>query len=159
VWRRACWATLRIRLFAHLLRLPASYGDRVPIGDVTSRCTADVETLDTVFSSGVALLLAHLVRLVTIAGAMALMSPGLSLVAALVAAPLVLITRVLQVRVRQAERQTRVAIGAVLDAGRVIVLDQGRVAEEGAPAALIARDGRFAAWLDLETAGGDWERA
>jgi ABC-type multidrug transport system fused ATPase/permease subunit len=34
---------LRTQLFAHLLRLPASYFDRVPIGDVISRCTADVE--------------------------------------------------------------------------------------------------------------------
>jgi ATP-binding cassette subfamily B protein len=104
---------LRTRLFAHLQRLPASYFDRVPIGDVISRCTADVETLDTVFSSGVALLLANLVRLVTIAVAMVALSPVLSLVAALIAAPLVLVTRTLQVRVRQAERKTRVAIGAV----------------------------------------------
>lgn len=104
---------LRTRLFAHLQRLPTSYFDRVAIGDVISRCTADVDTLDTVFSSGVALLLAHLVRLVTIAVAMVLLSPGLSLVAALVAAPLVLVTRFLQVRVRQAERETRLAIGAV----------------------------------------------
>jgi ATP-binding cassette subfamily B multidrug efflux pump len=104
---------LRTRLFAHLQRLPTSFFDRVPIGDVISRCTADVETLDTVFSSGVAVLLAHLVRLVTIAVAMVVLSPGLCLVAALVAAPLVLITRALQVRVRQAERETRLAIGEV----------------------------------------------
>ncbi len=104
---------LRTRLFAHLQRLPASYFDRVPIGDVISRCTADVDTLDTVFSSGVALLLANLVRLVTIAVAMVALSPGLSLIAALVAAPLVFVTRALQVRVRQAERETRLAIGAV----------------------------------------------
>ena len=104
---------LRTRLFAHLLRLPASYFDRVPIGDAISRCTADVDTLDTVFSSGVALLLANLVRLVTIAIAMVALSPGLSLIAALMAAPLVLVTRALQVRVRHAERETRRAIGAV----------------------------------------------
>ena len=104
---------LRTRLFAHLQRLPASYFDRVPIGDVISRCTADVDTLDTVFSSGVALLLANLVRLVTIAVAMVALSPALSLIAALIAAPLVLVTRALQVRVRQAERESRVAIGAV----------------------------------------------
>ena len=104
---------LRTRLFAHLQRLPASYFDRVPIGDVISRCTADVDTLDTVFSSGVVLLLANLVRLVTIAVAMVVLSPGLSLIAALIAAPLVLVTRALQVRVRQAERESRVAIGAV----------------------------------------------
>ncbi|MGH7333587.1 MAG: ABC transporter ATP-binding protein [Candidatus Rokuibacteriota bacterium] len=104
---------LRTRLFAHLQRLPTSYFDRVPVGDVISRCTADVDTLDTVFSSGVALLLANLVRLVTIAGAMVALSPTLSLVVALIAAPLVLVTRALQVRVRHAERENRAAVGAV----------------------------------------------
>ncbi len=104
---------LRTRLFAHLQRLPTSYFDRVPAGDVISRCTADVDTLDTVFSSGVAVLLANLVRLVTIAVAMVALSPRLSLIAALIAAPLVLVTRVLQVRVRRAERDNRAAVGAV----------------------------------------------
>jgi ATP-binding cassette subfamily B multidrug efflux pump len=58
---------LRTRLFAHVQRLPASYFDQVPVGDVISRCTADIDALDSVFSSGVALLLSNLMRLVTIA--------------------------------------------------------------------------------------------
>jgi ATP-binding cassette subfamily B protein len=102
---------LRTRLFAHLQRLPASYFDRVPVGDVISRCTADVDTLDTVFSSGVLVLLANLVRLVTIA--VVALSSALSLVATVMAVPLVLVTRALQGRVREAERETRLAIGAV----------------------------------------------
>jgi ATP-binding cassette, subfamily B, multidrug efflux pump len=43
-----------------------------------------------------------------------------------------------------------------LDADRVIVLDKGRIVEEGAPAALVASKGRFAALLELEAAGWDW---
>lgn len=104
---------LRARLFAHLQRLPTGYLDRVPTGDLISRCTSDVDTLDTVFSSGVALLLANLVRLVTIAVAMVALSPGLTFVAAMVAAPVLLVTRVLQVRIRHAERENRAAVGAV----------------------------------------------
>ena len=104
---------LRTRLFAHVQRLPASYFDRVAIGDVISRCTADVDTLDTVFSSGVAVLVANLVRLVTIAAAMVALSPTLSAVAAVVAVPLVIATRVAQRRVRRAERDTRAAVAAV----------------------------------------------
>jgi len=104
---------LRTRLFAHVQRLPASYFDRVAIGDVISRCTADVDTLDTVFSSGVALLVANLVRLVTIAAAMMALSPTLSALAAVIAVPLVIVTRMMQLRVRQAERDTRVAVAAV----------------------------------------------
>jgi ATP-binding cassette subfamily B multidrug efflux pump len=106
-------SALRVRLFAHVQRLPTSYFDRVPIGDVISRCTADIDTLDTVFSSNVALLLANLVRLGTITVAMVALSLPLSLVAALIVPPLALVTRFLQVRVRQAERDNRRAVGAI----------------------------------------------
>jgi ATP-binding cassette subfamily B protein len=104
---------LRVRLFAHLQRLPASYFDRTPLGDVISRCTSDIETLDTVFSSGVAVLVANLVRLLTIAAGMVILSAPLTVVAALVLPPLAWAIRFLQVRVRQAERANRVAVGAL----------------------------------------------
>ena len=104
---------VRTRLFAHVQGLPATYFDRVPIGDLISRCTADVDALDTVFSSSVAVLLANLVRLATIAVAMVALSPMLSVLAALIAVPLVVVTRFVRVRVRQAERETRLAVAAV----------------------------------------------
>lgn len=102
---------LRVRLFDHLQRLPASYYDRTPLGDAISRCTADVDTLDTLFTSGVATLVANLVRLITIAVAMILLSPMLTLASALVLPPLVLVTRYFQVRIREAERASRKAVG------------------------------------------------
>jgi ATP-binding cassette, subfamily B, multidrug efflux pump len=104
---------LRVRLFAHLHRLPASYFDQTPLGDVISRCTADVEMLDTVFSSGVAVLVANLVRVLTIGAGMIVLSAPLALVAALVLPPLVWTLRFLQVRVRDAERANRIAVGAL----------------------------------------------
>jgi len=106
-------ASLRVRLFAHLHRLPASYFDRTPLGDVISRCTSDVEMLETVFSSGVAVLVANLVRLLTIGAGMVVLSARLALVAALVLPPLVWALRFLQVRVRHAERANRIAVGAL----------------------------------------------
>ena len=106
-------STLRVRLYAHLQRLPTSYFDQTPTGDIVSRCTADVDTLDTVFSSHVVLLLANVVRLATISVAVVALSAPLTLVAALVIPPLVLVTRILQTRVREAERANRVAVGAI----------------------------------------------
>ena len=47
-------------------------------------------------------------------------------------------------------------LSTALDADRVIVVDKGRIVEEGAPAALIANGGRFGALLELEAAGWDW---
>src|SRR5882724_2921235 len=57
---------LRVRLYAHVQELPVSAIDRMPIGDLVSRCTSDVEALETVFSSGIAVLVANLVRLLTL---------------------------------------------------------------------------------------------
>jgi ATP-binding cassette subfamily B multidrug efflux pump len=45
---------LRVRLFAHLQALPPSYYDHTPLGDTISRCTADVETVSTLFTTAVA---------------------------------------------------------------------------------------------------------
>jgi ATP-binding cassette subfamily B protein len=44
------------------------------------------------------------------------------------------------------------------EADRVVVLDHGRIVEDGPPAELVARAGRFAALLELEAAGWDWRR-
>lgn len=102
---------LRVSLFAHLQRLPIGFYDRTPIGDLMSRCTADVETLDTLFSSGVASLVADLARLAFVAAAMVALSPPLALVSALALLPLLGLTRLFQVRVRSAERDNRRAVG------------------------------------------------
>src|SRR5215471_18950947 len=105
---------LRVRLFAHLQTLPLSYYDHTPLGDTISRCTADVETVSTLFTTaatGGATVLMGVVRLGTIAAAMIALSPLLSLVAALTAVPVVLVTRYFQVRVRDAERANRQAVG------------------------------------------------
>ena len=101
---------LRVRLFDHLQRLPAGYFDHTPLGDAISRCTADVDTLDTLFTSGVATLVANLFRLLTITAAMIFLSPVLALAAALVLPPLIVITRYFQVRIRDAERDSRKAV-------------------------------------------------
>lgn len=106
-------AALRARLFGHVMSLPASYFDRTPVGDVISRSTADVETVDELFTGGIVTLVGQMVPLVTTAAAMIVLSPALSLVAVVALPPLVIITRFLQVRVRTAERATRAAIGNV----------------------------------------------
>jgi ATP-binding cassette subfamily B protein len=120
--------TLRVRLFAHLQTLPLSYYDRTPLGDTISRCTADVETVSTLFTAGAtggavassgggqggtsgATVLMGVARLGTIGAAMVALSPLLSAVAALAVVPVVLVTRYFQVRVRDAERASRRAVG------------------------------------------------
>jgi ATP-binding cassette subfamily B multidrug efflux pump len=102
---------LRVRLFRHLQDLPMAYYDQTQIGDAISRCTADVETVDTLFSSGVSALVANLVLVVSTGVAMIVLSPPLALVSALVLPVLVVSTRFFQVRTRNAERGNRIAVG------------------------------------------------
>lgn len=102
---------LRIRLYRHLQRLPIRYYDQNPLGDIISRCTADVDTVDTLFSSGVAGLVTDMVRLVTVSIAMIVLSPILALISALVVPPLLWITNLFRIRIRKAERQNRIAVG------------------------------------------------
>lgn len=106
-------AALRVDLFAHLTRLPAGYLDSTPVGDTISRATSDVETIDTLFTDGIATLVGKLASLVAMAVTMVAISPLLSAVAAVVIPPLAVISRWLQVRLRDAERQTRRAIGGL----------------------------------------------
>ena len=102
---------LRVRLYRHLQRLPLSYYDETPLGDTISRCTADIDTLDTLFSSGVAGLADDLVGLVTVSIAMIILSPSLALISALVVPPLLIVTNVFRKRIRDAERRNRQAVG------------------------------------------------
>jgi ATP-binding cassette subfamily B protein len=95
------------------MTLPASYFDLTPVGDVISRATADVDTVDELFTDGIVTLVGQLVPLITTAVAMVVLSPALSLIAVIALPPLVVVTRYLQVRVRAAERATRVAIGDI----------------------------------------------
>src|SRR5215216_7942240 len=104
---------LRVRLYRHLQRLPLSYYDQTPLGDTISRCTADIDTLDTLFSSGVAGLADDLVGLVTVSIAMIFLSPQLALISAFVVPPLLLVTNAFRKRIRNAERRNREAVGSM----------------------------------------------
>jgi ATP-binding cassette subfamily B protein len=50
-------------------------------------------------------------------------------------------------------------LSTAVDADRVVVLDRGKIVEEGPPGELAHRGGRFAALLELEAAGWDWRSA
>jgi len=104
---------LRVRLFAHLQKLPLGYFDRTPLGDIISRCTADVDTVDTLFSSGIVSVITDLFRLLSISAAMVMLSPFLTLIATVVIPPVYFVTRSFRTRVRDAERDTRKATGMV----------------------------------------------
>jgi ATP-binding cassette subfamily B protein len=102
---------LRVRLFSHLQSLPIRWFDRTPLGEAIAHCTSDIEAIQTLFTSGVASVVIDMSRVVTISIALAVLSPPLAGIAAITVPPLLLLTRRLQVQVREAERQNRIAVG------------------------------------------------
>ncbi len=104
-------ADLRGRLFGHLMQLPTEYHDKTPIGDSIARATADIEIIDDLFSSSVPTLLGQSLGLIAAIVAMIALSPLLTLVVVIVIPPIVWLTSYLRRRVRDAERDTRRAIG------------------------------------------------
>ncbi len=93
---------LRLKVFAHLQRLSASFYDRVPTGTLIGRVTTDIEALQEMFSSGVVTILADLINLAVILGLLFWMSPQLTLVTLLVVPILVIVTIAIRKRVRAA---------------------------------------------------------
>src|SRR5918997_3225905 len=73
-------ASLRERIFERLLRLPLRYFDRRPAGDLMSRVTNDVDTLNQLLSQGLTQLLGSLLGLVGIVVAMLVLDWRLALV-------------------------------------------------------------------------------
>ena len=104
---------LRRELFSRLQRLPIAFFDRNPVGRLVTRVTADVESLNELFTAGVVAGLGDLFTLVAIAIAMFLVDWRLAL-AGLAAIPLVFLTSHLFRRaVRESYREIRTRLARI----------------------------------------------
>jgi len=106
-------AELRERLFLQLQRLPLSYFDKKPIGDLMSRLLSDVDTLNQLFSQGLTQLLGSVLALVGILVAMLLLNWRLALVCYTIIPAMLATTAFFAARARAAFRKTRQTVGAV----------------------------------------------
>jgi ATP-binding cassette subfamily B protein/subfamily B ATP-binding cassette protein MsbA len=106
-------ASLRGRLFEHFGRLPLAFFDRRPLGDLMSRVTNDVDTLNQLLSQGLTQLLGSLFGLIGIVIAMLLLNVPLALVSFVVIPLIFLATAVFSRLARQAFRLTRETTGDV----------------------------------------------
>jgi ABC-type multidrug transport system fused ATPase/permease subunit len=107
-------ATMRSQLFHHLQQLPIGYHDKHIIGVTVSRVINDVGVINELLSQGVVTLLGDTLLLVGIIVVMFSMSPKLALLAFTVV-PLMLLATILFARqAKQAFRQTRARIAAVV---------------------------------------------
>lgn len=101
---------LRNESFAHLQRLPSSFFDRNPVGKLMTRLTSDVEALHELFTSGVVMILADLVKLLAIAVILLWMDWRLALITFTVIPPTLVLTWFFRSRMRQTYRHVRAMV-------------------------------------------------
>jgi ATP-binding cassette subfamily B multidrug efflux pump len=106
-------ASLRARIFERLQHLPLSYFDRRPVGDLMSRVTNDVDTLNQLLSQGLTQLLGSLFSLFGIVIAMLVLHVQLALVCFTIIPTMLLTTSFFARRARKAFRETRETVGSV----------------------------------------------
>lgn len=106
-------AFMRRRIFDRLLRLPLGYFDHRPAGDLMSRITNDVDTLNQLLSQGITQLLGSLFSLIGIVIAMLLLDWRLALVCFTIIPVMLLVNVFFARRARKAFRVTRETVGDV----------------------------------------------
>lgn len=103
-------ADLRNEIFAHLQKMSVGFFDRHRVGNLVTRLTSDVGTLNELFTSGVAAIAGDLLTLTFILGAMAWLSPHLTGALLLVAPPAIFASWIFRTRSRAAYRDVREAV-------------------------------------------------
>jgi ATP-binding cassette subfamily B protein len=104
---------LRADLFDHVQRLGLRFFDSYPVGRLVTRLTHDPESLVEMFSSGIVMLLADLLRMAAFAVAMFLIDWRLAAVSMAVVPLLAVAAVVFRYKVREAYREVRVWIARI----------------------------------------------
>ena len=105
--------SLRVRLFAHLQRLSVGWFERRQVGDLISRLTGDIATIEQLVLTGVNLALTYAFQVVFFAGAMFLLNWHLTLTAFVAAPAFLLLSRAFSRRIQEASRERRRRSGSI----------------------------------------------
>jgi len=101
---------LRARVFKHVLSLNLAYFDRTPVGTSTTRTINDIESINEVFTQGVLIMIADILRIVAVLITMVVVSVRLTLIV-LMTMPLILIaTYIFKEKVKLAYQKVRAQI-------------------------------------------------
>ena len=101
---------LRLQLYGHLLRLKLKFYDNTPIGRLVTRVISDIETLNEVFSQGLASIVGDLLQLFFIVGVMFYVNWKLALVCLTTLPILMFATYIFKEKIKVTFNQVRNAV-------------------------------------------------
>ena len=101
---------LRTQLFKHMLRFRMSYFDKSAVGRLTTRAVNDIETISSIFSQGLFMIISDLLKMAVVMGVMLIISWELSLIVFAILPILVYATRLFQRAMKSAFEEVRTQI-------------------------------------------------
>jgi ATP-binding cassette subfamily B protein len=104
---------IRAELYRHVMHLPVSWFDRVPVGSAVTRLTSDIEVLGEMFASGIITIIGDVLLLIGIISVMLWMNLKLSLVTFSVLPVLLYVAYTFRRRMRKSFREVRARLGGL----------------------------------------------
>jgi ATP-binding cassette subfamily B protein len=104
---------MRMEVFGHLQKLPASFYDKNPVGRLITRVITDVDVLNEMFSAGIVSIFGDILVLAGITVAILVMNWQLGLVTLSVVPLIALSTAIFRVKARDSYRRVRIAIAKI----------------------------------------------
>ncbi|EAS20156.1 multidrug resistance ABC transporter [Flavobacteria bacterium BBFL7] len=98
---------LRLKLFNHMLHFKMKYFDKSAVGKLVTRAVSDIETIASIFSQGLFVIISDLLKMLVVLGFMAISSWQLTLVSLIVMPFILYATRVFQKAMKTAFEDVR----------------------------------------------------
>lgn len=101
---------LRVQLFDHMLKFKMQYYDRSAVGRLVTRAVNDIETIASIFSQGLFMIISDLLKMAVIIGVMLYKSWELSLIVFAILPFIIYATRVFQKKMKVAFEDVRTQV-------------------------------------------------
>ena len=101
---------LRVNLFEHMLQFKMKYFDNSAVGRLVTRAVSDIETISSIFSQGLFMIISDLLKMLVVLGFMIYQSWKLTLLVLLVLPFILYATRVFQKKMKLAFEEVRTQV-------------------------------------------------
>ncbi len=101
---------IRVKLFKHMLGFKKQYYDQSAVGRLVTRAVSDIETIASIFSQGLFMIISDLLKMIAILGYMLYQSWQLTLLVLAVLPFIVYATRVFQKKMKAAFEEVRIQV-------------------------------------------------
>ena len=101
---------LRVKLFKHMMGFKMQYFDKSAVGKLVTRAVSDIETIASIFSQGLFVIISDLLKMIVVLGFMAFSSWKLTLIALIVMPFILYATRVFQKAMKVAFEEVRTQV-------------------------------------------------